>query len=130
MGTPRASASVDQMRNVQRTASCGEGSVSVCAIDRGKITGVAGSSRSNTANAGAIIMIGAVLDVHADVGWVGFCRGMTHDFIVAQHLVHLAGDGAGMLIVQICAGVWGTRMSPKTNKTAIRSRLITRIGST
>ncbi len=130
MGTPRASASVDQMRNVQRTASCGGEAVSPCASDRRKEIKTAGSSRINTGSSGASIVIDDGLETDGEVGCVGFCRGNTHDFIVAQHLVHFICTAAGMLKAQVCAGVCGARMSPNTNKSAIASRLITSIGST
>jgi len=47
MGTPRASVPVDQIRNVQRTASCGEAVAHDVARDRG-------SCRSNDTQSGAI----------------------------------------------------------------------------
>jgi hypothetical protein len=50
MGTPRALTPVDQMRNVQRTASCGETRAPDCARDKE-------SCRSNGMYPGAIAVI-------------------------------------------------------------------------
>ena len=50
MGTPRALTPVDQMRNVQRTASCGETRAPECARDKG-------SCRSNETYPGATAVI-------------------------------------------------------------------------
>ncbi len=119
MGTLRASASVDQMRNVQRTASRGGAWVSVCAEDRGKVTGAVVSSHSNTARAGAIIVIDVAFAVAAEVGFVGFCWGKMHDFIFAQQAMHGAFCVPGMLIAHAFTGIWGARISAKTSKMAI-----------
>ena len=53
MGTPRASASVDQMRNVQRTASCGETTAHDCARENE-------GCRSNETYSGATAEIVAI----------------------------------------------------------------------
>ncbi len=104
MGTPRASASVDQMRNVQRTASCGGAWLGARKASRGNETDVVAISRDRTDSAGAIMAIGAGVAVVPEVDCVGFCCGRMQDFIFAQQAMHCVFCAPGMLIAHAFTG--------------------------
>lgn len=122
MGTPRASASVDQMRNVQRTASRGGAWLGVRNASRGKATEVVGISCDRTDKAGAIIAVGAGVAILAEVDCVGFCCGKIHDFILAQHAGQSAFCAADMLSAHARTAVCGARVSARASKMAIIAR--------
>jgi hypothetical protein len=64
MGTPRALTPVDQMRNVQRTASCGETSVHECAREKE-------NCRSNRTQCGAIALrVAAKVAFNSELGFL------------------------------------------------------------
>ncbi len=125
MGTPRASASVDQMRNVQRTASCGGAWLGDRKASRGKETEVVGISCDRTDKTGAIMAIGAGFAGLAEVDCIGFCCGKMHDFIFAQHAGQSAFCAADMLNAHARTGVCGARRSANTSKRAMVNRLST-----
>ncbi len=120
MDTPRASASVDQMRNVQRTASCGGAWLGVRKASRGKETEVVGISCDRTDKTGEIMATGAGF---AGVDCMGFCRSKMHDFIFAQHAGQSVFCAVDMLSAQACAGIWGARVNPRTSRSAISARI-------
>ena len=125
MGTPRASASVDQMRNVQKSASrrgeCTMGcDVATQVAYAGAGCAVANSSRKT----GAIITTDCCEVWVAAAGCAEFGCGSKQDFIVAQQS-HCT-IGAGMLMPQICAGPWDDiATNAIINTTPMANRLCT-----
>ena len=124
MGTPRASASVDQMRNVQKSANRDGECTGDCAVENSpKREEEVATGTNSSCSAGAI---------NAEDGCQGcgaascpdFCSGRTHDFIVAQHS-HCAA-GVGMFIVQVSAGAWEeTPSSATVDRMAMANRFCT-----
>ena len=94
MGTRRASASVDQMRNEQKSArrggECALGGAVKHAHERAERAGAGGNSGSNT---GADSTNEDCVSKVVAAGCAGFCCGMTQDFIVAQQPGHLVTTG-------------------------------------
>ncbi len=105
MGTPRASASVDQMRNVQRSASrAGECTAGWALMNVREGKGAETAGARSACRIGAIITSVCCIVSGATAGATGLCCGQTHDFIVAQQAVQFINGVAGMLMPHLCAG--------------------------
>jgi hypothetical protein len=103
MGTPRVSASLDQIRNAQKSAKRGGECTVGCAVEtRVASNGAASTGASSSRSAGAIIATDCCDGAVAVAGCTGFCCDRRHDFIVAQHS-HCT-IGVGMLMPHTGAG--------------------------
>lgn len=120
MGTPRASAFVDQMRNEQKSERRGGKSASDCFSTRQTALDAAGSSRNSTGTTGNIIATPCASLAAAAVGSVGFCCGSAQDFIAAQHAMHWLFCDAVMLIAQ--TGPAACKGAPKSASTSAKAR--------
>ena len=133
MGTPRASASVDQMRNVQKSASRGGECTVGCGIGNSREReGAAIAGAASSCRTGAIITSVWWIDSGAAAGFTGFCCGKTHDFIVAQQSAHPICWVTLEPIAHSCAGAWkGTATRATRRETPTRRQCFTEfIGST
>jgi hypothetical protein len=104
MGTPRASASVDQMSNEQESASGAGECAGACAsrkrLARRGASNVAGTTSCKT---GAIITTDGCAAVAVAVGFTGFSWGRTHDFSFAQQSAEQSIARTGMVMLHVCA---------------------------
>src|SRR5882724_117706 len=122
MGTPRASTSVDQMRNVQKSARRGGECTAGFAVDmRARCRETANGGTSSGCRIGAIMTTVCCDSSAAAVDSGGFFCGKRHDFIVAQQAHCCAG--AGMLIPHACAGAW---LDPVKNATTKKAAVMNR----